>query len=202
MTFTMSIERDEREQVYATLLLNDDYLPGAIVVAHSLRDGGCTRKLAILVPTEGLSHASLTVIAPLYDYIIPVQKIYSNNHTNLNLMGRPDLAGAFTKIHLWNQTQFSKIVYLDADTVALRAPEELFDVPHDFSAAPDIGWPDIFNSGVLVLKPDEGVFSSLLTLAQQSLSFDGADQGLLNQFFPHYNRLSFTYNCTPSASYQ
>lgn len=117
-------------------------------------------------------------------------------------MGRPDLAGAFTKIHLWNQTQFSKIVYLDADTVALRAPEELFDVPHDFSAAPDIGWPDIFNSGVLVLKPDEGVFSSLLTLAQQSLSFDGADQGLLNQFFPHYNRLSFTYNCTPSASYQ
>ncbi|RPA88146.1 nucleotide-diphospho-sugar transferase [Ascobolus immersus RN42] len=198
----MSIERDEREQVYATLLLNDDYLPGAIVVAHSLRDGGASRKLAILVPTEGLSHASLTVLARLYDYIIPVQKIYSNNHSNLNLMGRPDLAGAFTKIHLWNQTQFSKIVYLDADTVALRAPEELFDVPHDFSAAPDIGWPDIFNSGVLVLKPDEGVFSSLLTLAQQSLSFDGADQGLLNQFFPHYNRLSFTYNCTPSASYQ
>ena len=32
-------------------------------------------------------------------------------------------------------------------------------------------------------------------------SWDGGDQGLLNDFFPDWNRLSFTYNVTPSAYY-
>lgn len=67
-------------------------------------------------------------------------------------MKRPDLNAALTKINVWKQTQFRKIVYLDADTVALRAPDELFDTDADFAAASDVGWPDCFNSvGVLEL---------------------------------------------------
>jgi hypothetical protein len=66
--------------------------------------------------------------------------------SNLDLMGRPDLNAALTKIHIWKQTQFRKVIYVDADMVALRAPDELFDLTADFSASPDIGWPDCFNS--------------------------------------------------------
>lgn len=119
-------------------------------------------------------------------------------------MGRPDLAFAFTKIALWRQTQFRKIVYLDADVVALRALDELFDIEASFAAAPDIGWPDAFNSGVMVLNPDMGEYWALQTMAATGDSFDGADQGLLNQYFEHrpYQRLKFTYNCTPNAEYQ
>lgn len=117
-------------------------------------------------------------------------------------MGRPDLASTFTKIALWQQTQFSHLVYIDADVVTLRAPDELFNNPPAFSAVPDIGWPDCFNSGVLSLKPNMGDYYALLALAQQGTSFDGADQGLLNMHFRDWQRLSFTYNCTPSASYQ
>ena len=62
------------------------------------------------------------------------------------MMDRLDLSSAFTKIHLWRMTQFSKIVYIDADVVAVRAPEELFDTQEPFAACPDIGWPDCFNS--------------------------------------------------------
>jgi glycogenin glucosyltransferase len=32
-------------------------------------------------------------------------------------------------------------------------------------------------------------------------SFDGGDQGLLNDYFTDWERLSFTYNVTPSAFY-
>lgn len=118
-------------------------------------------------------------------------------------MNRPDLHSAFTKIALWNQTQFRKIVYLDADVVAYRAPDELFDLPHPFSAAPDIGWPDLFNTGVLVLSPNTGDYEALVAKADKGESFDGADQGLLNQHFENnYNRLSFSYNVTPSGHYQ
>lgn len=119
-------------------------------------------------------------------------------------MNRGDLLYAFTKIGLWRQTQFRRIVYLDADVVTLRAPDELFDLPHAFAAAPDVGWPDIFNTGVMVLSPNMGEYWALKTLAATGDTFDGADQGLLNQFYEHkdWHRLSFTYNCTPSANYQ
>lgn len=118
-------------------------------------------------------------------------------------MNRGDLHSTFTKIVLWKQTQFRRIVYIDADIVALRAPDELFHLPFPFSAAPDIGWPDLFNSGLMVLSPNTGDYYALLAMAQRGISFDGADQGLLNMHFKNsWNRLSFTYNVTPSGHYQ
>jgi len=121
---------------------------------------------------------------------------------NLYLMGRPDLISTFTKIELWKQTQYKRIVYLDADMVALRAPNELLNMDTNFAAVPDVGWPDCFNSGLMVLNPNMAEYYSLLALAQRGISFDGADQGLLNMHFTDWERLSFTHNCTPSANYQ
>lgn len=138
----------------------------------------------------------------VYDHIIPVDRIMNKSPNNLFLMNRPDLISTFTKIALWRQTQFSRLVYIDADVVALRAPDELFNDKSDFAAVPDIGWPDCFNSGVLALTPNMGDYYALLALAQRGISFDGADQGLLNMHFRDWHRLSFTYNCTPSGNYQ
>jgi len=49
-----------------------------------------------------------------------------------------------------------------------------------------------------------GEYWALQTMASVGDSFDGADQGLLNQYFEHrpWKRLSFAYNCTPNAQYQ
>jgi glycogenin glucosyltransferase len=184
--------------------MSDSYLPGAVVLANSLRDAGTTKKLAVLVTMETLSADTISELKALYDYLIPVERIRNSNPANLYVMGRPDLAFAFTKIALWRQTQFRKLVYLDADVVALRALDELFDIEASFAAAPDIGWPDAFNSGVMVIKPDMGEYWALQTMAATGDSFDGADQGLLNQYFEHrpWQRLKFTYNCTPNAEYQ
>ncbi|KAL6166251.1 glycogenin glucosyltransferase [Exserohilum turcicum] len=192
------------EDAYITLLMSDSYLPGAAVLAHSLRDAGTTKKLAVLATLDTLSADTVAELKALYDYVIPVERIRTANPANLYLMGRPDLAFTFTKIALWRQTQFRKLVYLDADVVALRALDELFDIEASFAAAPDIGWPDAFNSGVMVITPDMGEYWALQTMAATGDSFDGADQGLLNQYFEHrpWQRLKFTYNCTPNAEYQ
>ncbi|KAF5620313.1 glycogenin-2 beta [Fusarium tjaetaba] len=191
------------EHVYATLLLSDSYLPGALVLAHSLRDAGASRKLAVLVTLDTVSADSITQLKRVYDYIFPVPRIRNDHPANLYLMNRGDLHSAFTKINLWKLTQFSKIVYIDADVVAYRAPDELFDTPHPFAAAPDIGWPDLFNTGVMVLEPNMGDYYAMVAMAERGISFDGADQGLINMHFgQRYHRLSFTYNVTPSAHYQ
>ncbi|KAJ5410454.1 uncharacterized protein N7487_004813 [Penicillium crustosum] len=161
---------DSNGAVYCTLLLSDNYLPGAMVLAHSLRDN--------------------------------VSSMVNDTPANLWLMDRPDLIATFTKIELWRLTQYQRVVYIDCDVVALRAPDELLSLEADFAAAPDVGWPDCFNSGMMVLRPNLQDYYALKALAQRGISFDGADQGLLNMHFRDWHRLSFTYNCTPSANYQ
>ncbi|KAJ8124138.1 hypothetical protein ONZ43_g72 [Nemania bipapillata] len=196
----MAVQGGGKEDVYATV---HTYLPGALVLAHSLRDAGTTKKLVALVTLDSVSAEAITELKSVYDYVIPVPRIRNDRPANLQLMNRTDLHSAFTKINLWNQCQFRKIVYIDADVVAYRAPDELFNITHPFSAAPDIGWPDLFNTGVMVLTPNMGDYYAMMAMAERGISFDGADQGLINTHFRNnYNRISFAYNVTPSAHYQ
>ncbi len=56
--------------------------------------------------------------------------------------------------------------------MVLQNVDELFE-REELSAAPDIGWPDCFNSGVFVFEPSLQTFSNLIDLARQRGSFDG-----------------------------
>ncbi|OAP61227.1 hypothetical protein AYL99_03428 [Fonsecaea erecta] len=191
-----------RSAVFATLLMNDAYLPGAMVLGHSLKDKGAKAPLVAFILADRLSSDTITELRTVYDEIVPIQEIKNKSPANLYLMNRADLISSFTKIELWRQTQFKRIVYLDADMVVLRAPNELLSLDTSFAAVPDIGWPDCFNSGMMVLNPNMADYYSLYALAQRGISFDGADQGLLNMHFREWQRLSFVYNCTPSGHYQ
>lgn len=42
------------------LLLSDSYLPGALVLAHSLRDAGTSKRLAVLVTLDSVSAEAIT----------------------------------------------------------------------------------------------------------------------------------------------
>lgn len=117
--------------------------------------------------------------------IVPVKAINGVSTANLARINRPDLHATLTKFHLWTLTQYSRLVYLDADTLVLANIDHLFLLPEDveFAAASELGFPDSFNSGVMVLKPSLDVFDELCTLAATEESLDGGDQGLLNVFF-------------------
>ena len=58
--------------------------------------------------------------------------------------------------------QFRKIVYVDSDVVALYEPRTSSStLSEDFAAAPDVGWPDAFNTGVMVVAPHMGDYWAL-----------------------------------------
>ena len=108
----------------------------------------------------------------MWDELTVVEEIDSEDTERLALLTRPELGVTFSKLHAWRLTQYSKCVFLDADTLVLENVDELFD-REELSAAPDIGWPDCFNSGVFVYEPSMDTFSNLLAMAQQTGSFDG-----------------------------
>ena len=124
------------------------------------------------------------------------------NHLYTCLTGRPDLNIVLTKLHIFRLTQYSKLIFLDADVLPIRPLSHLFALSHEFAAVPDVGWPDIFNSGVMVLTPGHDKFESIMELVRSKGSWDGGDQGVLNEWRgDDWHRLSFTYNTTPTATY-
>lgn len=194
-------------EAYITVLTNDRYLPGALVLANAIRDLGTTKRLAILV--SNISKASEELVKNVYDEVINVSPIVSTSLQQLSDLGRPDLTSTYTKILIWKQIQFSRVVYLDSDILPVVPIDALFEIElsHELpiAASPDAGWPDIFNSGVFVTEPSESIFEELFATIQneESPSFDGGDQGLLNEYFlGKWGRLPFTFNVTPTAGYQ
>ena len=54
----------------------------------------------------------------------------------------------------------------------LQNVDELFD-RDELSAAPDVGWPSCFNSGVFVFEPSLDTYENLVEYAMSEGSFDG-----------------------------
>ncbi|XP_017837950.1 glycogenin-1 isoform X4 [Drosophila busckii] len=190
---------------WVTLTTNDTYSLGALVLAHSLKRSGTAHQLAVLV-TPTVSDAMRDRLKDVYNLVQEVNVLDSQDAANLALLARPELGVTFTKLHCWRLEQYEKCVFLDADTLVLKNCDELFE-REELSAAPDVSWPDCFNSGVFVFKPSLDTFNKITEFAIKHGSFDGGDQGLLNQYFADWStadikkHLPFVYNVTAYASY-
>ncbi|KAJ2059566.1 glycogenin glucosyltransferase [Coemansia sp. S146] len=210
---------------YATLVTTDSYVDGALVLLHSLRRTLTPYSIVCLATPSSLSEHSLQRLRAHFDGVIEAELRLSTDDDNLDLLGRPDLRSTLTKIQLWDPALFGAwdaICYLDADTLVRQPIDDMFsrfdswlsERSDDWkqggliAAAPDTGWPDCFNSGVLLLAPGYDCYRDLVTRAAVSTaSFDGADQGLLNEHFSDwstaspYRRLPFLYNATANVYY-
>ncbi|XP_063068052.1 glycogenin-1-like [Engraulis encrasicolus] len=193
------------DQAFVTLATTDAYCMGALVVGKSLRRHGTRRRTVVMV-SPNVSQEARRPLERVFDEVVQVDVLDSGDRAHLAWLGRPDLGVTFTKLHCWTLIRYRKAVFLDADTLVLCNVDDLFE-REEFSASPDPGWPDCFNSGVFVFRPSLHTHSSLLQHAAQHGSFDGGDQGLLNSFFGDWARtdisrhLPFTYNLSANAFY-
>ncbi|KAL3311658.1 Glycogenin-1 [Cichlidogyrus casuarinus] len=191
-------------EAFVTLATSDEYAVGAMVLARSLRSVQTTRQLVCMV-TDNLASEIKLALNQVFDLVQIVNILDSKDADNLRLLARPDLGVTFTKLHCWRLTQYSKCVFMDADTLALQNIDDLFD-REELSASPDPGWPDYFNSGVFVFRPSLDTYDKLINHALSTGSFDGGDQGLLNTFFSEWSvsshkRLPVAYNCMSVSFY-
>lgn len=174
---------------YCTMVTTQDYVIGALTLCKSLRKH--TKIPIVCIVNKHIEYSDITLH---FDHVLPVEPLKCNDN-RIEMLERP-LESALTKLYAWT-LDYDKVVYLDADMLVRSAIDSLFDRP-SFSAVTDIGWPDCFNSGLMVLTPSYSTFEELKYLAKTQGSFDGADQGLLNDYFTEWQRIPFVYNCTLS----
>ncbi|VDP02432.1 unnamed protein product [Soboliphyme baturini] len=94
------------DEAYVTLVTNDAYALGALVLGQSLIKVGTNRSLHCIVTNA---------IARIYTHVTLVDVLDSGDEAHLALIKRPELGVTFTKLHCWQLTQYRKCVFLDAD---------------------------------------------------------------------------------------
>jgi len=191
-------------QAFVTLATNDTYCMGALVMAHSLRNVQTSKQIVVLITSE-VSEKMRNLLEDVFDVVKLVEVVKGPSDKDLIAYNRPEWGVCMTKILCWRLTEYSKCVYMDSDAIAIKNCDELFEYP-ELSACPDIGWPDIFNSGLFVFEPSEKTYQELYDLCATGISFDSADQGLLNCYFSNWfnekeKHLSFIYNTGTLATY-
>lgn len=185
---------------YVTLLSDDSYLYGIILLSESLKEVKSQYPLEILV-TPNISNAVLDILDQLNLKYTKVDLIKNNQFTNYNKKISQQFAKiwdtCFTKLQIWNMTYLDKVIYLDSDIMVLKNLDHLFNYPHMTSAIDGEYfnvWPKDphFNAGILIVEPNYQEYENLLKYTQE-FQIDQwgknqciADQELLNLYYSNW----------------
>jgi glycogenin glucosyltransferase len=111
------------------LMLNDSYLPGALVVGYALRKQDTRADLVCLV-TKEVTLEARHALELVFDHVIEVEKVYVPHKRRQARQDRPYL---FTRVNALRLGQdgdlglgYEKVVVLDADVLPFRHYEHLF----------------------------------------------------------------------------
>lgn len=170
-----------RREAYATILHSAHvYVCGAIAAAQSIRMAGSTRDLVILVDDtisdyhRGGLEAAGWKIHTIQRIRNPKAERDAYNEWN------------YSKFRLWQLTDYDKIIFIDADLLILRNIDFLFEMPEITATGNNA---TLFNSGVMVVEPSNCTFQLLMDHIYEIESYNGGDQGYLNEIFTWWHRI-------------
>ncbi|KAL8523310.1 hypothetical protein ACS0TY_013328 [Phlomoides rotata] len=173
--------KPRKREAYATVLhSSESYVCGAITLAQSLLRTRTRRDLILLLDTSislpkrhVLSRAGWTL---RFIDRIRNPKADNNSYNEYN----------YSKFRLWQLTDYDKVIFIDSDVVVLRNLDILFHFPQMSATGNDA---HIFNSGIMVIEPSNCTFRMLMDGRGEIISYNGGDQGYLNEVFVWWHRL-------------
>ncbi|KAJ7958149.1 Hexosyltransferase [Quillaja saponaria] len=189
-----------KREAYATVLHSSEaYVCGAITLAQSLLQTGTKRDLILLIDNS-ISAPKRDALAAAGWKIRFITRI-RNPRAEKNTYNEYN----YSKFRLWQLTIYDKIIFIDSDIIVLRNLDILFHFPQMTATGNDAS---IFNSGIMVIEPSNCTFRILMDTREDIVSYNGGDQGYLNEIFVWWHRLprrvnflkNFWANTTGEAS--
>jgi len=180
---------------YITISTGKSYLLGIMAMYLSLKQTGTRIPLYAMLPSDlvkeeeklcvQLKENGINIIEYNNSISIPQQLIDNNeNH------GDRRFSHTFDKLLVFEQTQFDKIVYLDADIYILHNLDHLFQLPHmsamiaGKSYPGNEDWVDL-TSGIMTIVPEQGLSARFEKLIPDVISAKGicGDQDILQAYY-------------------
>ena len=93
----------------------------------------------------------------------------------------------FVKIQAWLLAEYRRVISIDSDAIVLHNIDSLFSCGEFCSA---YRHSDLFNTGVVVLKPSVDTFKNMCSEIQTYGSYTNGDQGFLNYFYKNLKNAS------------
>ncbi|GAV86722.1 Glyco_transf_8 domain-containing protein [Cephalotus follicularis] len=195
-----SATKTPKREAYVTVLhSSESYVCGAITLAQSLLQTGTKRDLVLLLD-DSISVPKREALGKAGWKLRFIKRI-RNPRSEKNSYNEYN----YSKFRLWQLTDYDKLIFVDADIIVLRNLDLLFHFPQMSATGNDV-W--IFNSGIMVIEPSNCTFKILMDRRNEIVSYNGGDQGYLNEIFVWWHRLprrvnflkNFWANTTAEAS--
>lgn len=164
---------------------SEDYVCGAIALAQSILQTNTTKDLVLLADHTICHHSILGLQAAGWK-IKRIDRIRSPN-AKIDAYNKWN----YSKLRIWQLIEYDKLIFIDSDFVVLRNIDHFFDYPQ-LSAAPNDKW--LFNSGIMLLEPSKCFFDYLMSKRYTLKSYNGGDQGYLNEVLTWWHRLTLKLN--------
>lgn len=187
-------------QIFLTAITSDAYMLGALTLKRSLDMTGTPYPFAVMITAnvserirEIMQAFDITLIEVENKVEIPQEITEANKK-----IGLAHWNNTFSKLCMFELTQYDKIVYLDADMVVLENIDELFLKPHVSAVAagksyPDnarMKWSETLNSGTVVFVPQAGLLPefqrALHEVIRQKGNFAFGDQDVIQEYFKEW----------------
>ena len=179
---TLGTSRDQEkksDEAYVALQYGGFFL-SLRVLGQSLRESGTTRDMVALCMSDVPDYHKeiLRKEGWIIRSLDPLPKSCVGDHV---------YSRHFTKVQAWLLTEYRRVVLIDSDAIVLQNIDVLFSCG-EFCAA--YRHSDLFNTGVVVLKPSEETFQNICGKIQSFRSFTNGDQGFLNYFYEDLKKAS------------
>ncbi|KAI0564798.1 Glycosyl transferase family GT8 [Gracilaria domingensis] len=220
---------EPRREAYVSLLYGNTYTLAVRVMMQSLvansPDSRNTRE-RIVLQTGDTSQANIDLLENDGVRVIRVPTVASPYVGSAKF--HPRFGLVMTKLVVFNMTEYTRILFIDADSLVLKDLSPLFSCARFCAAFIN---PCYFNSGLMLVSPNATMYNDMSRVLPHTSSYDGGDQGFLNEYFPemlqaplfhpdqpmtnqsfarfpfsfhtdhsaYYNRLAFTFEDNPGC---
>ena len=123
-----------------------------------------------------------------FNHTLTIEPVENPN----SYVANPNFRHNYAVLRMWQQTQFSRLVVVDADMLVTQSLDRLCEMrlPDGGLAAANNWWTsrrnwdlNVFNAGLMVISPSNNTFRKLMLRSKSFHSKSGGVQPLLNDVF-------------------
>lgn len=189
----------DKDRAFISVLTTDNYLPGLLVLNASLKSVNSQYPLHVLLTHD----ISKKVTNELNKNSIPHSFISKQIINPTNVRPNHRWFPTYSKLSVFDQVQYKKIVYLDVDMLVLRNIDELFQYQHMSGANAGSMLPRKkdsknlnLNTGLMVIEPSHLLFDDMMDKVGRIENLEsggddqkpirGSDQDFINAYYPDW----------------
>ncbi len=185
---------DWSQYAYGQYATDSEYLCNSLLIFEALQRLNSKASRILLYPSNLLLETPSSntfeielLLKARKEYnveLIPVDVI----HNNLAYWQGPNWSDSYTKLLIFNQTQYSRVIMLDSDATILQNMDELFFIERSDAVLPRAYWLDkkkkMLSSHIMVVEPGREVFGKVMKEVKRAMKKNAIyDMDIANRVF-------------------